>query len=182
MKLYYEKPDGVFTLWGGSPIDGIKHARNIGQSGMWSDEELAAIGLYRPEAATPLNEGRVLVSQSVKRVSGVVKYVNVTAAEPEPSTDPRDYELSAAQFEYLLVDSELDDALDAAKVSTKAARGNSPADKEAEAQFKMALKGSSFNFDATLAMVATLAPHIPVGVTLDEATLTPHWLKAAAQI
>ena len=179
--LYREDPENTFTPWRGAPIDGITHPINIGRDGMWSDEELAAIGLFRPEAANALNEGRILVSQSVKRISGVVKYVNVTEAEPDPSTDPRDYELTPGQFEYLLVDTELDDALEAAKSGAKSARGNSPADKELEAQFKMALKGLSFNFEATIGLIAALAAHIPAGVNVDETYLAPYWMKAAAQ-
>ena len=180
MTLYLEKPAGKFTPWNPKTrINGLLLPRNC--EALWSDDELSTYGLYRPAAANPLNPGRIAVSSSVKRVSGVVKWVNVTAAEPAPSTDPRDYELTPGQFEYLLVDTELDDALEAAKSSTKQARGASLAAKEAEARFKMALKGQSFNFDATLGLIAALAAHIPPGVTIDEPFLSPYWLKAAAQ-
>lgn len=185
--LYREITPDKFIPWDKKPINGVALPRNFGSlklvdgSFAHSDAELRVHDLCRPKDASPLDAGRVLVSRSVQRVGGVVKYVNVTDAKPAPSTDPRDYELSPAQFEYLLVDSELDDALETAKSSTKAARSNSPADKEAEALFKMALKGRSFNFDKTLGLIASLAAHTPADANLGETELTQFWLKAAAK-
>ena len=157
-----------------------KTIESEGQSWDYDDEIFEAVLVIEATAPEP-NSGGSVVAGPLEDFNGEPLQTWIVKPAPEPSTDPREYELSAAQFEYLLVDSELDDALEAAIVSTKSARKNSKGDKEAEAQFRMALKGRSFGFDKTLAMIGALAAHVPVGVTIDETTLTPFWLRAAAQ-
>ena len=71
--LYLENPADTFTAWSGEPINDVRHPRTIEQ--VWSDEELATIGLYRPASPDPVPEGKVSISQTVQRVDGVVKVV-----------------------------------------------------------------------------------------------------------
>ena len=73
--LYRETYPDTFEPWRGEPIDDIRHPLVIETA--WSETELADIGLYEPAAADPVPDGKVIVSTSVQRVEGVVKWVNV---------------------------------------------------------------------------------------------------------
>lgn len=81
MTLYLEIYPDTFTPWGGEPINGIRYPLSISS---WSLEDLAAIGLYNPEPADEVSEGKVVTGQSVKRVDGVVKWVYDLEDAPEP--------------------------------------------------------------------------------------------------
>ena len=70
----YLETDTGFDLWAGQEIDGVMHPRNIDT--LWSDADLNAIGLFRPAEADPVPEGKRVVSTSVQRVNGAVKYVH----------------------------------------------------------------------------------------------------------
>lgn len=72
--LYRETPPGTFTAWRGEPIDGVRHPPVIEQ--VWSDQELAAIGLYRPAPAEPVPAGKVSTGLTVQRIAGVIRYVH----------------------------------------------------------------------------------------------------------
>jgi len=83
--LYHENPVDTFTAWSGEPINEVRHPRSIEQA--WSEEELNAIGLFRPAAADPIPEGKVSVGKSVQRVDGVVKFVLTLADAPAPTAE-----------------------------------------------------------------------------------------------
>ncbi|WP_187967836.1 DUF4376 domain-containing protein [Aquibium microcysteis] len=76
MPAYIENA-GTFALWRGEAIDGILHSLQIAD--LWSEAELAEVGLYRPAEADPVPEGQRIVSTSVERVDGVVKFVHELA-------------------------------------------------------------------------------------------------------
>jgi hypothetical protein len=80
--MLYLEIDNTFTPWSGEPINDARHPLSIEQ--VWSDEDLAAIGLYKPTDADPVPEGKVIASTSVERVNGVVKYVNTLEDAPPP--------------------------------------------------------------------------------------------------
>lgn len=87
MTLYREAP-GPFPVWGGEPIDGITHQRNIEQ--LWLAADLEAIGLWRDDMIAPADavpDGKRVVSTDVQRVDGVVKYVNVLEDTPGPTAE-----------------------------------------------------------------------------------------------
>lgn len=84
MTLYLETAAG-FQPWAGEAIDGVRHPLVIEQ--VWSAQDLAAIGLYKPAAADPVPEGKIIVSTSVERVEGVVKYVHALEDAPLPSPE-----------------------------------------------------------------------------------------------
>lgn len=80
MTLYLETKDG-FKPWRGEPIDGVHHSLNIAT--LWTPEELARIGLYRPMVPEP-PPGKRSISDTVQRVNGVVQYVcEYVDIEPE---------------------------------------------------------------------------------------------------
>lgn len=88
MTVYLENA-GAFTQWRGEPIGGIIHSTQI--AALWSDAELAEVGLYRPAAADPIPAGHRVTATSVQRVSGVVKFV--FSSEPiVPTADDVDAE------------------------------------------------------------------------------------------
>lgn len=109
MTLYIETSNGVFSVWPGTPIDDIRHPINIEQ--LWSNSELNAIGLYIPAAAATVPPSKVVVSTSVQRVDGVVKYVNVLEDKVE---DPSNFVLNRIQFEFIISKLGLVTAIDAA--------------------------------------------------------------------
>lgn len=84
-QLYRENPTDVFTLWLGAPINGIQHPSEIAEK--WTANQLASIGLYEAAPADAIPANKVVASTSVKRVSGVVKYVNILEDAPRPSHD-----------------------------------------------------------------------------------------------
>ena len=162
----------------------VSFRRTIEQEGQsWDVEGVTYEAVLIIETTMPAfpNEAGSMAEGPLEDFNGVPRQTWVWTTAPPPSTEPRDYILTAGQFEYLLVDAELDDALETVKGATKANRGSSPEAKESEAMFKLALKGTEFNFDATLGLVTVLAEHIPGGLVIDEAFLTPFWLKAASK-
>lgn len=78
--LYFEKYPNLFTLWTGEPINDIRYPLSISS---WSPEDLAAIGLYNPEPADEVPEGKIVTGQSVQRVEGIVKWVYTLDDSPE---------------------------------------------------------------------------------------------------
>lgn len=79
-----ETQAGVFTevVWGKTFVVGdVQHGWQVVE--LWSDAELAEIGIYRVEPATA-PEGYHIVSASIQRVNGVVTQVAVTAPVPPP--------------------------------------------------------------------------------------------------
>lgn len=91
MTLWLE--DGTFREWDGrEKIGGIAYQPNIGD--LWSDEELAGIGLYNP-VEPPVPDGKVVVGKTVQRVNGVVTFVY--ALESVPLAD-----LNRIQFEFII--------------------------------------------------------------------------------
>lgn len=95
MTLYSEVSPGTFREWDGGLINEVRHPRNIEQ--LWTDAELAELGLYRPAAdPTTAPQGHRIATVSVQRVNGVVSYVNTY--EPLPLADfppltPRQFRL-----------------------------------------------------------------------------------------
>lgn len=92
--IYTETVSGVFAQWRGEPINDVRYPLSISDS--WSDEELAAIGLYRPAPADPVPEGKISTGQLVQRVDGVVKWVHTLEDAPEPTVDERKAQMTAA--------------------------------------------------------------------------------------
>lgn len=77
--LYLESSDG-FLPWSGEPLNSYRHPLNIEQ--LWTADELAAVGLYAPERPD-VPAGKRVVSETVQRVGGVVKYVYQLEDVPE---------------------------------------------------------------------------------------------------
>lgn len=100
MTLYLETPSG-FQPWAGEAIDEVRHPLDI--ESLWPDADLAAIALYKPAAADPVPDGKIIVSTSVERVVEVVQFVHVLADVPAPSTDPADYPLLPWQFKAMVM-------------------------------------------------------------------------------
>lgn len=82
MNLFFENDHGFFSIWSGEPINGTRYPRSIEQN--WSSSDLEAIGLYVPEPADAVHEGKIVTGQSVQRVDGVVRWVYDLADAPEP--------------------------------------------------------------------------------------------------
>lgn len=92
MTLYREHPPGAFTPWDGTTrIGGVLYPLHIEQ--LWPAEELAALNLYIPEAPDAVPEDKVVTETKVRRVGGVVKYVNTF--EDAPAYVPETPELYA---------------------------------------------------------------------------------------
>lgn len=92
-----------------------------------------------------------------------------------PSTDPRDYTLTPTQWRHMVRSAGLWDHIDTVKAYLKSN------DLSAWAGLMETLEGNQFDFDATLAQIASFAPLL-AGVTLPgEAALTPLWIAAAAR-
>ena len=92
MTLYRENPSGPFPPWRGEPIgdgeDAISYQLDIEQ--LWPANELEAVGLWRDDMiapADPIPAGKVPVSTSVERISGVVTFVHVLDDAPRPTGD-----------------------------------------------------------------------------------------------
>jgi len=74
--LYIETPTDTFTPWDLGPIAGIRHPRNIEQ--LWTDAELAAIGLFKAvETTIPVDMRST--GTDIQRVAGVVTKVHTLA-------------------------------------------------------------------------------------------------------
>lgn len=82
------------TPWRGERINGVLPPGNAAQ--LWSDAELAAIGLYRPQQPVTIPEGKQ-VSATVALVDGVVRFA-LEDIPPEPPIDA----VSAAQAKLAL--------------------------------------------------------------------------------
>ncbi|CAI2935005.1 hypothetical protein [Aminobacter niigataensis] len=102
MTLYLEYEPGAFRAWNGEPIDGVTHSRDIEQR--WSAVELEAIGLYSPEPAEPLPQGKQIVGTSVQRVAGVVRYVHALEDIPPVRRMVRKSTVQARMIEAGLMD------------------------------------------------------------------------------
>jgi len=97
--MLYFKINGKAVLWNYEMINNIRYPSNI--EFLWSDDELAAVGLYRPLPADSVPEGKIAVGETVTVVRGKVKVVLTLEDEPipePPSTDPADYPLSMRQL------------------------------------------------------------------------------------
>jgi hypothetical protein len=81
MTLYREAAPGEFVEWNGEPVDGIRHPLSI--ETLWPRQVLEGNGFFQPEE-TLIPEGHRLVSRTVARVNGTVRFVDVT--EPVPVT------------------------------------------------------------------------------------------------
>lgn len=79
MTLYLDT-QGSFTPWAGEALTSIKHPLAI--ETLWTDQQLAAIKLYRPAPADPIPAGMISAGLSVQRIGGVVKYVHDIAIAP----------------------------------------------------------------------------------------------------
>lgn len=87
--------NGTFREWDGrEKIGNTSYQPNIGDPGMWSNADLAAIGLYQP-AVPSVPPGKVVAGKSVQRVNGVVTFVYVL--ESVPLSD-----LDRIQFEFMV--------------------------------------------------------------------------------
>jgi hypothetical protein len=93
--LYRETSPDVFDVWGGEAIDDVRHPLNIEQ--LWPDDELLAIGLYKPAPADPIPEGKMVTGTTVQRVEGIVKFVNTLADAPIPILTPYIYAIANLQ-------------------------------------------------------------------------------------
>lgn len=85
MTLYREAP-GPFPVWAGEPIDGVLYQREIEQ--LWQPVDLEAINLWRHDmiaAADPVPAGKRVISSTVERIDGVVRYVHVLEDIPRPA-------------------------------------------------------------------------------------------------
>lgn len=80
-----EQEDGTFVPTERTVT--IRHPANIEE--LWSDEELAAIGLYRPLPADPITTGGVAISHVVQLVDGKVKYVAVIGPKYATAADAK---------------------------------------------------------------------------------------------
>ena len=88
MKAYLEAAEG-FVPWAGQRIDDVLYPLGIVTS--WSEQELAAVGLYIP-VVDAVPEGKIVTSRAVERVNGVVKYVDTLKAVPPPTDEDVDAE------------------------------------------------------------------------------------------
>lgn len=66
-------------------IDGVLYPSNI--AWLWSQAQLADIGLYKPVPADPAPEGYRVVSTSAQLVDGAPKYVHELEVEPAPTVE-----------------------------------------------------------------------------------------------
>ena len=98
--MLYFKTNGVAVPWDGDLIDDIRHPQNI--EILWSDAQLATIGLYRPKPGAATPPGQQIVSSEVGVVDGVVRWVHTFADLPPPS--PNSYRLTMRQLRGGLVD------------------------------------------------------------------------------
>lgn len=99
----------------------------------------------------------------------------IDAAQPAPSTDPRDYQLTLTQWRHMVRSAGLWAHIKEVVAQLEAN------DLAAYADVEEMLEGQSFKFDATLVQIASFAPLLP-GVELpDETALSALWLEAAAR-
>lgn len=83
MALYLETSPDTFEFFDGSQLLGDGWRINaVAAETLWSDIDLAAVGLYKPAEADAVLPGKMVVSTSVQRVEGEVKYVHELADAP----------------------------------------------------------------------------------------------------
>jgi hypothetical protein len=84
MSLYLENPPNTFSLWSGErlPTNGALYP--VGVENSWSTSDLNEIKLFKPADAVPVPAGKTVVSTTVQRVSGLVRYVNTLVNTPTP--------------------------------------------------------------------------------------------------
>jgi len=84
MSLYLENPPNTFSIWSGErlPTNGALYP--IGIENSWSTSDLNEIKLFKPADAVPVPAGKTVVSTTVQRVSGLVRYVNTLVNTPTP--------------------------------------------------------------------------------------------------
>lgn len=70
MALFIEESPGVFAEWVGQPIAGVKYPSS------WPTSDLLAKGLFDP-IVPDVPDGKRVISSTVQRVAGQVKYVYV---------------------------------------------------------------------------------------------------------
>jgi hypothetical protein len=81
--MLYRETESGFDQWIGKPINGIKYPSNIEE--LWSAEDLAAIGLYKPyEPSIP--DGKIVTGETIQRIGGIVTYVYTLENAPPPPT------------------------------------------------------------------------------------------------
>lgn len=101
--LYFKTDTGV-TQWLGTPIGDTSYPHTI--EDLWSDQELAKLGLYRAQEPDPVPAGKITTGETVELVDGKVKRVYVLTDAPGPifpSTNPSDYDLADWQLRKGLV-------------------------------------------------------------------------------
>ena len=144
---------GTFREWDGrEKIGAVSYQPNIGD--LWSDEDLAAIGLYKP-AVPAVPPGKVVASKSVQRVNGVVTFVYVL--ESVPLAD-----LNRIQFEFMVEKLQIGPAIEAAIEAM-------PVGTELEQNAKImarVLYRSGQKFERSHPLFTELAP--AVGFTLEQ--------------
>jgi len=89
MKMLYHKSESGLVPWRGEPINGLRHPPNI--EDLWSADELAAVGLYKPQESV-VADGFRIMNTTVEEVDGEVKFVHELEEIPAPS--PIDFPLS----------------------------------------------------------------------------------------
>lgn len=92
--MLYLETQGGFVPWTGQPIGGVVHPTSI--ETLWDTQALNIAGLYSPAAADAVPDGKRVVSTSVQRVSGVVKFVHTL--EDIPAPHPSDRPLTKRQL------------------------------------------------------------------------------------
>lgn len=160
MSLWLEE-NGAFREWDGrEKIGDVSYQPNIGD--LWTDDELAAIGLYRPiEPEIPT--GKVVAGSTVQRVNGVVTFVYTL--ESVPLAD-----LNRIQFEFMIEKLGLDAGI-------KAAIAAMPDGTEVEQNAKilaLVLYRSGQRFERSHPLFTELAP--AVGVTSEQ--IDAAWIVA----
>lgn len=85
--IFREVSPDVFERWTGGDVGELRLPPVGEVAANWSDDELEAIGLYRLPDPDPDPAGKVIVSRSVQRVEGVVKWVYELADAPAPTPE-----------------------------------------------------------------------------------------------
>lgn len=141
-------------------------------------EALAAAGvpLVVPTLPPQAPEGQCIIEdEPVQDALGIWRQAWRTepAPEPEPVVEAVP-DLSRPQFEYLLALTGLETIWDTLEAAVKGEH----------LQLYAMLRGSrvreTFRFEVTLEMIESFRPFLPEGFALDEETLRPLWLQAAA--
>ena len=132
----------------------------------------AGVRLVLP-TPVPVAEGMVAEERPAVEVDGEWRQVweLVPAPEPEPAPIP---ELTRPQFVFLLRRNGLQQIWDAVEAQAE------QADPDLYALLGALKERDTFRFETTVAMIGQFAPFLPEGVTLDDETLRPLWMQAAA--